>query len=105
MKKNNFFILSTVLVFLGLFHAPLSSLAADNNGGQGTVNGGITFYEDSSTTPSSTTESSKVVTPSPKGSFTLPKTGEPVAWFIPVCGFLILVSVGSIYFRKKKQEE
>ncbi|MHC5247474.1 LPXTG cell wall anchor domain-containing protein [Enterococcus sp. LJL90] len=104
-----------LVLFIGLFVLLLGFcgevqkvLASDGAGGQVTVQGGITFYEDSSepvaSSSSSTSESSSNELPSTGGG-KLPQTGEMVRNFSFIGGVVILAVLLLFLYRRKKDKD
>lgn len=93
--------------FLGGLKRAIATDAAEGQG-QVTVEGGITFYEES-TEPisSSTTESSTIDSTLPSdGGGKLPQTGETIRNYSLIGGgFLLLILLILLYRRKKDKNE
>lgn len=97
MKKIKLFILSSIAICLCMIVNPLYINAKTTDKGQVTVDGGITFYEDSvpEKTESSTKKESK-----PNVVKNLPKTGEKMGNHT-FMGMAMLLTLFVIYRKKK----
>ncbi|WP_265460126.1 LPXTG cell wall anchor domain-containing protein [Enterococcus sp. HY326] len=103
MKNKRFLVFLSCLVLLLGFTVQVASVhAVKDAGGQVTVDGGITFYEGTKTSESSTT-SSEPTGKEPGGK--LPQTGETVRNFSFIGGGLILFSLLIVFLRYKKKKE
>lgn len=99
------FFVSVVAVAL-FFSYPLLGIA-EENGGAVQTNGGITFYEES-TSSSSTEQSTTPPTPSkptsPKPVGRYPSTGELVKASLGVSGAVLVAIVLILFYLKRKKE-
>lgn len=103
MKNKVLVLLSLMVVFWGAFGAASENQAA-TGAGQVTVEGGITFYEESTAPSTSSSSSTTGSLPSTGGK--LPQTGEVIRNYgIAGAGVLILLLLFLFYRRKKGREE
>ncbi|MHC5250565.1 LPXTG cell wall anchor domain-containing protein [Enterococcus sp. HY326] len=97
LKLKVFFFSCLVIILIGML--PLRAAATTGNGGQGTVEGGITFYEES-TNPSSSTSTSL---PSTGGK--LPQTGDQIRNYSVLGGGILLLALLFFFYRRRKKEK
>lgn len=104
MRKKIMTILSVAFIIVSLGSCPLG-VSATAGGGQGTIKGGITFYEDSSSTSesSSSTSSSSSTPTTPGGK--LPQTGETIRNYSLIGGICLLLILLILYYRRRKSKE
>ncbi|WP_265456656.1 LPXTG cell wall anchor domain-containing protein [Enterococcus sp. HY326] len=108
MKNKKLVLLVGLFVLLlGFFGGVQAGIASDGVGSQVTVEGGITFYEESSepmASSSSTSENSSTELPSADGG-KLPQTGEIVRNFSLIIGVVILALFLLLLYRRKKEHD
>ena len=108
-KKRIIIMLASIVCLVAFTPTSLTVTAAENqNGGQVTTEGIITFYEDSTertTEPSKPTPSSPSEPKVTKPVGRYPSTGEIIKGSIGIGGIALVAIALFLFFKKRKKEQ
>ena len=102
VKKISLFLLLFLFVGVSLTGLDIES-HAEENGGLVKTNGVVGFYEDSSSSDSTSNSSTSSQVIKPTGRF--PSTGELMKSGLSIIGFLLLLLILFLLFKRKKERD
>ncbi|MHC5228835.1 LPXTG cell wall anchor domain-containing protein [Enterococcus sp. LJL99] len=102
MKKKIWFLMVSFIGFLSLM-VPVTSVTADDVGGVVQTKGEVGFYEETSSSTTTSQSSTPMKVTKPKGKF--PSTGELIKKSMMVSGALILLLLLFVLLNKQRKKE